>query len=133
MYTLHSSVLCSIPSLYIQLGERACSIASRVRRSSKSRVWMLVGDLQCLAGQRGPRGERLDATVVGAVALAGRPVQVDHGVTQLGPGADRAAVELVAQDQPAADAGPNGQHHRLAAAAGGARPVLGQGSEVGVV
>ena len=47
--------------------------------------------------------------------------------------ADRAAVELVAQDQPAADAGADGQHHRLAGPARRAGAVLGQRGQVGVV
>ena len=48
-------------------------------------------------------------------------------------GADRAAVELVADDQPAADAGPDRQHHRLARAPRGAGAVLGERGRVRVV
>ena len=48
-------------------------------------------------------------------------------------GPDRAAVELAAQDQPAADAGADREHHGLAATARRAGAMLGQRREVGVV
>ena len=93
----------------------------------------LAGDPQRLARERGARRERLDAAVVGAVALTRRAVQVDHHVAELGAGADRAAVELAAEDQPAADPGADRQHDRLAAAARRPGAVLGERRQVGVV
>ncbi len=71
-----------------------------------------------LAAERRARGQRLDAAVVGAVALAGRAVGLDHDVAELGPGPGRAAVDLAVEDQPAADPGPDRQHHRCAASPG---------------
>ena len=50
----------------------------------------------------------------GAVALARRAVDVDHGVAELGTGAVGAAVDLAVDDQPAADSGADGEHHRVA-------------------
>jgi hypothetical protein len=54
-------------------------------------------------------------------------------VAQLAGRSHRPPVELVAEDQAAADTGADRHHHRLAAATGRPRPVLGQQREVGVV
>ena len=80
-----------------------------------------------------PGRERLDAPVVRAVALAGRPVLVDHHVAELTGRADPAAVQLAAQDQPAADPRADRHDHRLARSARSAGPVLGERRHVGVV
>ena len=65
--------------------------------------------------ERGARGERLDAAVIGAVALAAGAVLVDHHVAELGAGAGRAAVELAVEHQPAADPGADRQQDEVAA------------------
>src|SRR5262249_49084169 len=75
----------------------------------------------------------LDAAAAWAVALAGQPVHLDRHVTELGAGPGRATVDLAAEDQAAADPGPDRQHHHVVGAAPGAIQVLGQGRDVGVV
>ena len=68
-----------------QLGDqRAGQLAALGQRPAEPRVRALAGHPQRLAGQRGARGEGLDAAVVGTVALAGRPVELDHHVPELG-------------------------------------------------
>ena len=47
--------------------------------------------------------------------------------------ADRAAVDLTVEDQPAADPGPDGEHHDVRGPPPRAVEVLGQGGDVGVV
>ena len=106
----------ALPSISSPVGEHPAE--GRVGRAFRRRP--------ALAPERGARGERLDAAAAGAVALARRAVHLDHDVAELGAGAGRAAVELAAEDQPAADPGPDRQHHRvrlrLARRRRGARP-----------
>ena len=117
-----------------QLGhERPGQLAALGQRPAEPGVRALARQPQRLARQRRARGQRLDAPVVGAVALAGRAVLVDHHVAELAGRADRAAVQLAAEDQPAADPGADRQQHRLVGAPRGARAVLGQRGQVGVV
>ncbi len=104
--------------------------ASNLPRAESGRAF---GRRSPLAPERRAGGQRLDAAVVGAVALAGRAVGLDHRVAELGAGAGRAAVDLAAEHQAAADPGADGQHHRVRLALGGAVEVLGQGGDVGVV
>ena len=116
------------------LGHRlAVDRLPRRQQPPEGRVRRAFGRGQPLAPERRPGGERLDAAVVGAVALAGRAVGLDHHVAELGPGAGRAAVDLAAEDQAAADPGADRQHHRVRLALRGAVEVLGEGRDVGVV
>ena len=96
-------------------------------------VGLALGGRAALAAERRARGERLDAAAAGAVALAGRAVDLDHHVAELGAGAGGAAVDLAAEDQAAADPGADRQHHRVFGAARGAVEMLGEGGDVGVV
>ena len=66
-----------------------------------------------LAHQRGAGRHGLQAAPVRAVALARRPVHVDHHVPHLGAAADPAAVDLAAQKQAAADPGAEREQHHL--------------------
>ena len=49
----------------------------------------------------------------GQLPWHGRPVDLDHHVPHLGAAADPAAVDLAAQQQPAADPGPEREQHDL--------------------
>jgi len=112
----------------------ACEAAMALgKRSAEPGVGSFLRDPERLAGERGPGRERLDAPVVWAVALAGRAVLVDHDVAQLTGRTDPTAVELAAQDQPAADPGADRHDHRFVRPARGAGAVLGERRHVGVV
>ena len=79
------------------------------RRAREVGVRVLLGRNLALAPDRGARSDRLEAAVVGAVALAAGPVLVDHHVTQLRAGARVPAVELAVEHEAAADAGADRQ------------------------
>ena len=100
---------------------------------AEARIRALRREPARLAGQRGAGRERLHAAAAGAVALARRAVHLDHHVADLARGAERAPVELAAQDQAAGDAGPERQDDRVARAPGRAGAVLGDRASVGVV
>ena len=59
-----------------------------------------------------------------AAAAAGRAAGLEHDVAELGPAPGRAAVRLAVEDQPAADAGPERQHHDVSRSPRGARPAI---------
>ena len=109
------------------------TVLPSAQQLAEGRVGRAFGRRPALAAERGAGGERLDAAVVRAVALAGRAVGLDHDVAELGAGAGRAAVDLAVEDQAAADPGADGQHHHVRLAAGGAEEVLGEGGDVAVV
>ena len=76
---------------------------------------------------------RLEMTAPGARALT-RPAAVDdHDVAELGAHAVPAAEGLAAGDDPAADAGPEREHHEVVLASAGARPPLADRGRVRVV
>ena len=83
--------------------------------------------------ERRTRHVDLGAAVVGAVAVARRAVELDHHVSELTCCPEGATVELVAEDQPAGDTGPQRDYDCLPVAATGAGPVLGQCRTVAVV
>ncbi len=65
--------------------------------------------------------------------LAGRPVDVDRHVPELGSGADRAAIEAAVEDEPAADPRPEREHDHVLAPAARSVAVLRERSGVRVV
>ena len=71
----------ALPSIVVALGEHLPSAESGSRSAAA----------RALAAERRARGERLDAAAVRAVALAARPVDLDHDVAELGAGPGRAA------------------------------------------
>ena len=118
-----------------ELGDERAGRAHALRliALARARPRPLAGEPLRLAGERRARRERLEAASVRAVALAARAVDLDHDVPSSAPRPDGAAVQLAAENQAAADAGPERQHHRLAGAARCAGPVLGQHRQVGIV
>ena len=66
-------------------------------------------------------------------APAERPVEVDDDVPELGPGAGRAAVRPTVQDQAAANAGAQGEHHDVARTLCRAGLPLGDRGRVAIV
>ena len=105
------------------VGERASEAAARLARRGRAGV----------ARERGSGHERLEAAVARAAGPARGPVRFDDHVAELARRALRAAEELAADQDRAADAGAERQHHRDALAARGAVPVLGEQREVRVV
>lgn len=79
------------------------------------------------------RREGLEVTATGAMTLAERPVRVDDHVPGLRAGADPAAVEPPVEDQAAADAGAERDHHHVCRPAPGAGLPLRERGAVGVV
>jgi hypothetical protein len=71
--------------------------------------------------------------VIGAVALARRPVDLDDHVPELCAGAGEPPVQLAVEHHSAADASADRERDRVAGAARRPPPVLGQGGHVGVV
>ena len=72
------------------------------------------GHSQALAAERGAGGERLQAAAVRAVARARRPVGVDDHVAELAGRADAPADEHAVDQDAAADAGAEREHHGVA-------------------
>ena len=127
-------------SIAISSPPSAASVTARPSISSPSARALPSAESGCASAATRPSrpsavpgGDRLDAAVVRAVALARRAVDVDDDVAELGAGAGRAAVELAAEDQPAADPGPDRQHDHVGASRAGAEAVLGERRDVGVV
>ena len=81
--------------------------------------------------RRGPGDVRLE---VSAASAAAREAVVDEDdVTELDAGTDRSAVGATAEDQTAADAGAEREHHHVARAATGTRHPLGDRGRIRVV
>ncbi len=77
-----------------ELGDQRPGKLAPVSERQRARVGALGSDPRGLARERRARRERFDAAPVGAVALAGRPMEVDHDVSELARGADRSPVGL---------------------------------------
>src|SRR5439155_852886 len=97
------------------------------------RLRLILGSHPPLTADRRPRGDRLQAPAVRAVALTARSVLVDDHVAELSAGAPVAAVEAAVQDEAAPDPGPDRQPHDVARTLGGAEPLLDERRHVAVV
>ena len=95
---------------------------ARLGRARRARAPFAPGAVELArdAVRRRPGRDRLEMPV--AAAAAGRAVELDHDVAELGPAPGRAAVRLPVEDQAAADAGAEREHHDVAAPRARRRP-----------
>ena len=81
----------------LALGSRAPEISFGILLGGRPRI-AVCGRARC---------QRLEVAASGTAALAGRAVEVECDVAELGRGADRAAVEIAVEDESAADPVPS--------------------------
>ena len=95
-------------------GEARVDVSALGGRAARDRPpGSLRRGLARLAVRGGPGGQRLEVAAPGAASLAGRAVQIDRDVAELGRRADGAAVELAVEDEAAADPGAEGEHDHV--------------------
>ena len=103
------------------------------RRDELARRRGLAQDLPGSPVGRTPRRELLEMAVALTGAAAGLAAVREHHVAELSRRADRTAIHLPVEDEPAADARAEGEHHHVARSASGADLPLGERRRVRVV
>ena len=129
VHHLERELVAVVRRLVDRLGRDPCEVAAAVRRQSAlgARLELLHGAQRDVRA----RGVGLEAAVVAALAAAA--LGVDGGVPDLAGHVRGAVIEPAVEDDPAADAGADGEPDRVPAPLRGADPPLAQHGAVGVV